>query len=145
MNKEPRPKSFWLEIGGQRLICTPENTQAYLYEDPTFDHIFHITSVTRDGIMNGYHIWRPMVGNEGFDNLVKFMINNQYEVESLTEPDNNDRQAFVNKYGEPEKPKLLEPHDITPRQEHVVEFLHYLLENEKLAIEDFNGEGDLRI
>ncbi len=137
MNKEPRPKSFWLEIGGQRLICTPENTQAYLYEDPTFDHIFHITSVTRDGIMNGYHIWRPMLGNEGFDNLVKFMINNQYEVESLDEPDDNDKQAFVNKYGEPEKPKLIEPVELTPRQDLFVRRMGEFLQKITVTAEDF--------
>jgi hypothetical protein len=74
------------------------------------------------------------------------MIHHEFEVESLTEPDANDKQVYISKYGEPEPPpKLIEPQDLTPRQLHVVEFMHYLLENEKLAIEDFDGEGELTI
>jgi hypothetical protein len=74
------------------------------------------------------------------------MIHHEFEVESLTEPDANDRQVYISKYGEPQPaPKPLESHDITPRQEHIVEFMHYLLENEKLAIEDFDGEGEVII
>jgi hypothetical protein len=146
-NKEPKPKkTFWLELGNKRIICTPDNTKAYLFEDPTFDHLFHITSVENNGNMNGFYIFRPMLGDEAFDNLVRHMIHHEFEVESLTEPDANDKQVYISKYGEPQPPlKMLESHDITPRQEHIVEFMHYLLENEKLAIEDFDGEGEVII
>ena len=146
MEKEPKSPRFMLEIGNHRLICTPDNTNAYLYEDPTYDHIFYITNKDEDGVLGGYHIWRPMLGNE-FDEVVKYMINSGYEVESLTEPDDNDKGAFFQRYpNEPQEPiKLLEPKELTPRVERRVAFLGYLLMNDLITQEEWEREGDIVI
>jgi hypothetical protein len=40
---------------------------------------------------------------------------------------------------------LIEPHDLTPRQEHHVEYLGWLLSHELLEPETFEGEGELSI
>jgi hypothetical protein len=137
-NKEPKPKkTFWLELGNKRIICTPDNTKAYLFEDPTFDHLFHITSVENNGNMNGFYIFRPMLGDEAFDNLVRHMIHHEFEVESLTEPDANDKQVYISKYGEPCKPKLLEPVELTPRQDEYVRNMGRFLQEITVTAEDF--------
>lgn len=132
-----KQRSFWLEIGGKRLICTPENTSAYLYEDPTYDHLFHTTSLDEHGNRNGFYIFRPMVGDTGFDNLVRHMINNDFEVESLNEPDANDRAVYNSKYGEPCKPKLIEPVELTDRQEKYVRNYGRFLQEIVVTTEDF--------
>lgn len=143
MNKEPNQEKrrlFWLELGGKRLICTPENTQGYLFEDQTFDHLFHITSVENDGTMNGYHIFRPMLGDEAFDNLVRHMINNGFDVDSLDEPDENDRRIYVEKYGEPNKPiELIQPVELTDRQERFVENYGKFLQSIVVTADDFKN------
>jgi hypothetical protein len=140
MNHEPRPekqKSFWLELGGKRINCTPENTDAYLYEDQTFDHIFHTINHDQHGNRNGFYIFRPMLGDEAFDNLVRHMINNGFGVESLCEPDPNDKQVYINKYGEPCKPELIKPVELTPRQEKFVENYGKFLQVIDVTVEDF--------
>lgn len=137
-NKEPKPekqRTFWLEIGNRRINCTPENTSAYLYQDPTFDHIFHTLNLDEHGNRNGFYIFRPMLGDQGFDNLVRHMINNDFEVESLNEPDANDRQIYVSKYGEPCKP--IEPVELTPRQDEYCRNMGRFLQEITVTAEDF--------
>jgi hypothetical protein len=141
MSHEQNPErqcSFWLELGGRRLNCTPENTDAYLYEDQTFDHIFHTINLDQQGNRNGFYIFRPMLDDETFDNLVRHMINNGFDVESLNEPDETDRRVYVSKYGEPAPPpQLLKPVELTARQERYIRHHGLFLQNTVVTVEDF--------
>lgn len=136
--RQPNPNySFILNTNnGERLLCTPENTQAYLYEDEKYDHIFHIVTETENG-WQGYHIFRHVVGKD-FDEMIKRMINGGFDVMNAGEIDESDMKAYLKSL-----PVELETHEITPRQQHHIDFLHYLLEHDLLEEEDFEGDGDL--
>ena len=58
--KEPRTPSFILDTGKEKLICTPDNTMAFLYEDEKYDHIFYIVNQDED-TMHGFHIFRHLM------------------------------------------------------------------------------------
>jgi hypothetical protein len=134
----PKQPDMLLEIGNQRLHCTPENTFGYLYEDTRFDHLFFVTKQRDDGVMEGYHIWRPML-EDMFDDAIHHMIDTGYEVESLFEPDENDKNAFFAKYkNEPlEPPKLIEPVELTDRLERYVTNTGLFLQHIVVTAEDF--------
>jgi len=127
--KEPRPKSFVIDIGTEQLICTPDNTLAYLYEEEKYDHIFYITKVTEER-MFGYHIFRHVLGDQ-FDTLVRRMINDGYIVNNEDELSELDFEAYNRS-----KPKeFTVPYPETEwgntkqkQAEHWGEFLAYLLE-----------------
>ena len=145
MEKQPKKQpDMLIEIGNKQLHCTPENTFGYLYEDPRFDHLFYVTEQNKDGSLNGYHLWRPML-DDMFDDAIYHMIETGYEVESLVEPDENDREAFFAKYkNEPQVPiKPLETKELTPRQEPLVSFMGYLIKEGHLDPADFNHEGEI--
>lgn len=138
-NKQPERKpEMVINIGNQRLVCTPENTLAYLYEDQRFDHLFYVTEDNGKGELSGYHLWRTML-DDMFDDAIHHMIATGYTVESLLEPDDCDRQAFFNKFkDEPLEPiELIQPQELTPRQEAFVarhgEFLQTII----VTAEDF--------
>jgi hypothetical protein len=141
VNREPQPEkqsSFWLELGGKRLNCTPENTDAYLYEDQTYDHIFHTISLDEQNNRNGFYIFRPMLDDETFDNLVRHMINNGFDVQSLIEPDEADKRIYISKYGEPPAPvELIKPKELTPRQERFATNHGLFLQHIEVTAEDF--------
>lgn len=130
MEREPQDPSFYIEIYGKELYCTPENTRGYLYEDDRFDHIFYITKRYKNGDMGGYRIWREMLG-EGFDFTARYMITNGFMVESLDEPDTMDREAYFKCY-----PPVC-CHELSVQEEAFVcnygRFLQYLV----VTVEDF--------
>ena len=133
--KEPQLPYFSLDIGTEILICTPENTLAYLYEDNRYDHIFYMTRQEEDRMM-GYRIFRHLMP-EQFDRVVMKMINDGYVVSNEEEIDEVDLDAYKNSL--PKDP------EISPRQQRLVDFLAYILDKEHLTAEDFNGKGELYI
>ena len=38
--REPEIPKFVLNLGEEKVVCTPENTLAFLYEEEKYDHIF---------------------------------------------------------------------------------------------------------
>lgn len=99
MNHERQPEipKFILNIGEEKIVCTPENTLAFLYEDNKYDHIFYITSKDEDDNMMGYHIFRHLMKND-FDILVRRMIDGGYAVsneDGITEADLNAYQRSL--------------------------------------------------
>lgn len=94
MNHERQPEipKFILNIGEEKLICTPENTLAFLYEEEKYDHIFYIVNQDED-TMHGFHIFRHLMpGN--FDVLVRRMIDGGYAVSNEDEISEGDLCAF---------------------------------------------------
>jgi hypothetical protein len=85
--------SFILNIGTEKLVCTPENTMGFLYENEDYDHIFYIISQEDDN-MRGYHIFRHLLGND-FDILVRRMIDGGYVVENEEEISEADLCAYT--------------------------------------------------
>lgn len=138
MSKEREPQSyaFSLEIGNQRFICTAENTFGYLYTNTEYDHVF-IKTNEDNGTMYGFHIFRHLMGDQ-FDKMIKKMIKNGFEVYSEDEPSEIDMEAY-NK----SKPAELETHEVSQRGENKINFLKFLLENDLLTDEDFNGDGEM--
>ncbi len=90
--KEPRTPSFILDTGKEKLICTPDNTMAFLYEDEKYDHIFYMTQQDEER-MFGYHIFRHVLGDQ-FDTLVRRMINDGYIVNNEDELSELDFEAY---------------------------------------------------
>lgn len=138
--KEPKQQFFNLTINQESYVCTPENTEAYLYEDSKYDHIFHAIQDNEEGRF-GFYLFRKHLS--GFDALVKRMINNGYEVVSENEPSENDLQNYFKNH--PEDIPELETHELTPREEKHYRFLEFLIENDLLTDEDFIGDGELYI
>ena len=140
MGKEQEPQSpkFVIDTGKEKLICTPENTMAFLYEDEQYDHLFYIASQTEDS-WQGYHIFRHVLG-EQFNALVMRMINEGYAVNNEDEITETDLDAYNRS-----KPKELEVHEVSQRGENKIAFLGYLLVNEYLTADDFNGENEMYI
>lgn len=95
MNKEPKPElpKFILNIGEEKIVCTPENTLAFLYEENKYDHIFYVTQKDEEDNLHGYHIFRHLVP-EGFDILIKRMIDGGYAVSNEEDITENDLAAF---------------------------------------------------
>lgn len=138
--KEPKQEFFVLKMGEQRLICTPENTVGFLYENTEYDHIFYITEED-DEAYKGFHIFRSVLG-EHFDKLVKKMIEKGYVVTNEEEISEGDLIAYKKAHNIIDEPKL---HELTPREEKHYRFLEYLIEHDLLTDEDFHGTGELFI
>lgn len=93
MNHErEKPPHFVMDIGREQLICTPDNTLAYLYENSEYDHIFYVVDED-EGDMRGYHIFRHLIPG-AFDEIVMRMINNGYVVNNEEEITKNDLEAY---------------------------------------------------
>ena len=90
--KEPQLPHFSLDIGTEILICTPDNTFAYLYEDNRYDYIFYMTRQEEDRMM-GYRIFRHLMP-EQFDRVVMKMINDGYVVSNEEEISEDDLCAY---------------------------------------------------
>lgn len=96
--REPQPYAFVIENGEQKLICTPDNTRAYLYEDSKKDHLFHILGETEESYW-GIPIYRKHLGDQ-FDKVVKKMINNGFLVENTEEMTESDWENYYKAYPE---------------------------------------------
>lgn len=141
MNKEPKrelPK-FILNIGEDKVVCTPENTLAFLYEDNKYDHIFYVTQKDEEDNMIGYHIFRHLMP-QNFDILVRRMIDGGYAVSNEDEISESDLCSYM-------KSLPVEAHyqDLTERQEAKVAFLGHLLASDQLTVADFEKDGELQI
>jgi hypothetical protein len=136
--REPRPIEFYIDIGDKHLICTPENTKAYMHENPKHDYLFYIVEQD-DDIMRGHHIFRCML-KEQFDVIIGRMARYNYDIIDEDGLVGADLEAYYLQY--PDELKL-DTYEITPRQQHHIDFLHYLLEHDLMEVEDFEGEGEL--
>ena len=131
MNHERQPEipKFILNIGEEKLICTPENTLAFLYEDNKYDHVFYVT-YQDDEAMHGYHIFRHLLP-EDFDNLVMRMIQGGFAVTNEDEITETDLTAF--KKSQPDYYELKDPgtewgNTKQMQAEHWGKFVAYILE-----------------
>jgi hypothetical protein len=124
---------FYLEYEGKKIECVPENTEAYLYENPEFDHLFYITEETED-YKKGFRIWREMLGDR-FDLVVKYMVDAGFDVESLDEPDECDMESFYISY--PDKLQLPN-YEIGPTLDKKIANWGKYLQAVEITIEDFN-------
>lgn len=138
MENEPDLPKFLLDIGEEKVVCTPENTIGSLYENEEHDYIFYITEETDEAVY-GYYIFRHLLGKD-FDILVKRMIEAGFAIESKNQISEQDYKAYLASL--PVEPTLAE---ITERQQHHIDFLHYLLEKELIIDEEFYWDGELYI
>lgn len=90
--REPEIPKFVLNLGEEKVVCTPENTLAFLYEEEKYDHIFYIVSQEED-TMRGFHIFRHLMP-ENFDILVRRMIDGGYAVSNEEEISADDLCAY---------------------------------------------------
>ena len=142
MENEPREQpNFKIDNFGEILDCTPENTYAYLYEDPDHDHIYFVKEETDDGLF-GYHIFRHSIKN--FDNLISFMDSNEFTIFADKDFTEDDQRAF-DRSTSAKLANEYQNRELTEHQKHKLEFLHYILEKELLIDDDFKGKGDLYI
>ena len=105
--REPETPKFILNIGEEKIVCTPENTLAFLYEEEKYDHIFYIVSQEED-TMHGFHIFRHLMP-ENFDILVRRMIDGGYTVSNEEEISDGDLCAY--KKSLPDYYELQDPED----------------------------------
>lgn len=140
--KEYRQQYFSIDLGKETIICTPDNTRAYLYENPEYDHLFYIKSEDDEGYY-GYPLYRKHLGLQ-FDKVVKKMIKNGYEVTNEEAMTDLDWHNYYNAH--PEKIPEPKTHELTPGEEKHYRFLEYLVEHNLLTDEDFrDGNGELFI
>lgn len=134
MNHERQPEipKFILNIGEEKVVCTPENTLAFLYEDNKYDHIFYVTQKDEEDNMIGYHIFRHLMP-QNFDILVRRMIDGGYVVSNEEEISESDLCSYM-------KSLPVEAHyqDLTERQEAHVKYLGHLLASDYLTPKDFD-------
>ena len=138
--ERPNPAGFFLTVvDGEKIYCTPANSTAYLHEDPQYDHLFYRIGENEDGNQMGYYFWRSFVG-DNFDLMIKYMINNGYEVENCIGVSDGDYQQWLLSH-DVELPTV----ELTDKQEAKVAWLGYMLKHELLVADDFSGKGDLEI
>lgn len=88
---------FTLGCNGQALICTPENTAAFVHDQrfKDTDHIFIETSDgSEDGTCEGMFIFRGIIAAR-FNEVVEAMEAEGYNVNKSTEPSKMDWEQFV--------------------------------------------------
>lgn len=99
MEREPQePYAFIIESGDERLVCTPENTRAFLYENEKQDHLFYITGED-ENTYYGFPIYRKHLPTT-FDEVIKKMIQHGFLVENCDEMSESDWQNYYNVYPE---------------------------------------------
>jgi hypothetical protein len=130
--KEP---SFTINTGEEKIICTPSNTHAYLYEDEQYDHLYYIKEETDTGYL-GYHIFRQLMGAQ-FDIIIKKMINEGYEVYSVDEINEEDLMAYRRFTGEPDPDSLIKYRELGPTLDRKVANWGKFLQTVEVTVEDF--------
>lgn len=148
MENEPKriPK-FRVEFAnGEKHICTPEDTTAYLHNLlPKADHLWVQEDTDPDSENKGVPLFRQQISN--FNEILEYMKANGY---SIIEPESgipsDSDLAMYHRFLarlpiEPEP----EHEPLTPRKERLISFLGYLLASEQLAPSDFDGDGELFI
>lgn len=133
-NSNERFARFYLDLYGKKVECTPENTEAYLYEDEKFDHIFYCLEET-DEYKAGYKIWREMLGSERFDLIVRYMIDAGFSVENLDEIEEADLASYYESY--PDEIEL-PTYEIGPSLEKKIANWGLYLQYIDVTVEDFN-------
>lgn len=149
-NNQERVPGFRLSFeSGIELLCTRENSEAYLHQDePQGDHIYHRAEDPEDSM----YIFREQIPN--FDEIIEYMKSNDFDINERTKLDEQDRKAFrkfkelqfkAQQKAKKAQEKMNNPEPLTQRQERLVGFMAYLLLKEHLAVEDFYGDGELYI
>lgn len=141
--KQPKNPNMTFSFNGKEYEANPKNTELYLHTNPLhriFDHVF-IQVSEDEATRKGVPMFRANFGN--FDALTEKMTDRGYPVIEKDEVSPNDRDLYVQIFGEPkiELPSF----DLTPRQERFCTYFAYILETEQLSPIDFNGEGELKI
>lgn len=147
----PRPLNvFKLEFDtGREVICHRQNTSAFIHsEEPWGDHLFIHYPPIDDEEERGDYVFREQISN--FDEIVSRMIASDWAVIENERINEDDLEAYEE--FKAMKQRNLEMADkikneitLTDRQENLANFFGYLLLHERLAIEDFHGEGNLYI
>lgn len=134
-NRPEKDEIYFFLVGpdNQNLYCTKKNTAAFLYENPKYDHIFYMTKSDGEN-QEGVFFWRNDMPD--FDDAVRFMIQNNYQVTSLEFPNPTDYQYWLNEHDEE-----LPTQELTDRQENRLAFVRYLLDKELLTAKDFEDGG----
>lgn len=146
---EPCPEGIvYLEFGKNTFECRAETTAVYVHgaADRAFDHIFLQVETPENEEQGGVAFFRECI--ENFDEVLGYMRQRSFEFIENEKVSNFDHEMYLAYFGrEPQPAVIPEPEMpyITPRQNRIVEFLGYLLENEILKPDDFNGEGALYI
>lgn len=141
MEREHNPNQFFeIKNGKETLRCTPNNTWAWLYENPEHDHIFHGTEETEDG-WNGYHIFRGENNSgplgEQFDGLIRRMILTGFEVTNEDEISESDLMAYRRFTGEPDPDCLIQYRELGPTLDRKVANWGKFLQTVEVTVEDF--------
>lgn len=146
MENEPRRGGFRLEFdNGVKFDCYPDNTMVFTHAlEPYGDHLFIYVTDENNEVTDGNYVFRKQIDN--WDETMEMMRQRGYtfiEAEDgrLREHDREAYEEFLFK----SKPEKLPESTLTPRQERLAQFVAYLLLHEKLAVEDFDGEGDLML
>lgn len=152
MNPEQEPQNpinvFRLEFNtGQEIVCHRQNTSAFLHsEEPFGDHLFVHTPAIDDEPERGDYVFREQISN--FDYLVGRMAVSDWVIiqsDKLTDDDREAYDEFLALKGRNVEQAEKKRSELTPRQDRLVSFLGYLLQNDHLIANDFKGQGDLLI
>lgn len=146
--KEPEKKKVYTItfVGGEKAHCTSENTAVFYFtKAPNHNHIFISLGEKR-----GMFLWqRELVEKHGYEVWQK-MTNDLQDIDCIVQFDNYPAEADMVAYrtrfadeierlsSEPEEP-------LTERQERFVGYFAYLLENEGITPDDFNGKGEILV
>lgn len=126
MEHEPKRSRLTVEINGVEFELTPENSEAWVHENMSeYDHLVF------DGNGQVYRVYRRVLDN--FDEIVEYMIENDYAVVGEVYPDQKDIDAYHKVYGYPE----IKLKELTPRQERKILFARYLLDHEFIIPDNF--------
>jgi hypothetical protein len=135
---QPKDPRFWLNIGETNLECTPENTMAYLHENPKHDYLFFIVSQDEE-TMQGHHIFRSKL-KEQFDIILARMERDGYNIIEEDGLVDGDLRAYYRQH-----PEEYPTQEVSQRGENKIAFLKYILDKELLIADDFNGNSELYI
>lgn len=128
MEREPKNHGASLEIAGNKIELTPETSGAYVHHN--MDEYDHLVVKTDEG---WYRVFRKLIKN--FDDVIRFMLENDFQVIVEDYPDKKDIDAYHETFGYPDPEPFKE---LTPRQERRIAFARYLLDNDLITADDFN-------
>ena len=127
------------------IMAVPDNTSIHVHHQDEEEMDFILVHSTIKESPLGWHIWRYMIPN--FEETVEYMVASGFDMpiaypkapeehkqaydrflEGLSvAPEYEDDDAYIKE--ETSETAPFEPQDLMPRQEHLVEFWHYLLEH----------------
>jgi len=135
---------------GQSWDSTAKNTLVYLHDKgKKYDHLFiqnEDENEESDDRVMGLYVFRQDLSD--FDSVVSYMRNNGFgviEKETVAEPD---KRNFRQDNPLPFAATVVDVsprYELTLRQERFIELFRYLMDNDRIKPEDFDGRGDLYI